>query len=107
MISWQEAPKAWQETSKNLTGNVGLPFSAAALDNVVSVLHPETVYMKVGAAITGSTAIASEVSWARYPASTDWAMQKILASFNHANRKKYTIPSARAHNAYLSIAGER
>ena len=51
MINWQEAPKTWQETSKKLTGNVGLPFSLGALGTSTSALHPGTVYMKVEAAM--------------------------------------------------------
>ena len=92
---------------KNLTDNVELPFSLGALGSSISALRSDTVHMKVEATIRGSTAMASEVSWARYPASTDWAMQTILASFHNANRKKYTIPTARAHKPYLLVAGER
>jgi hypothetical protein len=70
MINWQDAPKTWQETAKkDFTGNVGLLFSSAALGSLVSALHPDTVYIKVGAAITGSTAMASGENWIRYPAS--------------------------------------
>ena len=69
MINWQDAPKTWQETAKkDFTGNVGLLFSAAALGGFVSVLHPDTVYMKVRAAIKGSTAMASGENWIRYAA---------------------------------------
>lgn len=53
---------------KNFIGNVGLPFFAAKLGSFVSALHPDTVYMKVGATIRGSTAMASEENWIRYAA---------------------------------------
>ena len=74
MINWQEAPKTWQESSKKLTGNVGLPFSLGALGTSTSALHPGTVYMKVEAAVRGSSAMASGENWTRYVAS--WHFQK-------------------------------